>query len=156
MKMPLLLRFLVVGGINTGFSYCVYVVLAFTGLNYALANLGSLIAGILFSFKAQGRFVFRNSDRSLFWRFVLCWALIYAANVWFITQAMRLGMIFTRQARGDSRDRGPVVRRAAVRRFRRQRSRGPRSGGTIRSPAGRGVSVRRHHSTVSARPAASV
>jgi putative flippase GtrA len=92
MKMPLLLRFLVVGGINTGFSYCVYVVLAFTGLNYALANLGSLIAGILFSFKAQGRFVFRNSDRSLFWRFVLCWALIYAANVWFITQAMRMGL----------------------------------------------------------------
>ena len=81
-----------VGGINTGFSYCVYVVLAFTGLNYALANLGSLIAGILFSFKAQGRFVFRNSDRSLFWRFVLCWALIYAANVWFITQAMRMGL----------------------------------------------------------------
>ena len=90
--MPLFARFLVVGGISTGFSYGVYVVLVFTGLNYALANLGSLIAGILFSFKTQGRFVFRNTDRSLFWRFVLCWASIYAANVWFIMQAMRMGL----------------------------------------------------------------
>jgi len=90
--MSLFARFLVVGAVSTSFSYGVYVVLAFTGLNYALANLGALMAGILFSFKTQGRFVFRNRDRSLFWRFVLCWASIYAANVWFITQALRMGL----------------------------------------------------------------
>lgn len=90
--MSLFARFLLVGAVSTGFSYGVYVVLAFTGLNYALANLGSLVAGILFSFRTQGRFVFRNSDRSLFWRFVLCWTSIYAANVWFIRQALRMGL----------------------------------------------------------------
>jgi putative flippase GtrA len=92
MKMSIFTRFLVVGGIGTAFSYGVYVLLVFCGLNYAVANLASLIAGILFSFRTQGQFVFRNTDKSLFWRFVICWAGIYALNVWFITQALHRGM----------------------------------------------------------------
>lgn len=90
--MPLFFRFLVVGGIGTLFSYGVYAFLLFCGLNYAVANLAALIAGILFSFKAQGRFVFLNGDNSLIWRFALCWGLIYAANVAFLRQAIHLGM----------------------------------------------------------------
>lgn len=92
MKMPLFARFLVVGGISTAFSYGVYVLLVFCSLHYAVANFASLIAGILFSFRTQGHFVFRNTDKSLFWRFVICWAGIYAANVWFIARALHWGM----------------------------------------------------------------
>lgn len=92
MKMPLFSRFLVVGGISTAFSYGVYVLLVFCGLNYAMANFASLVAGILFSFRTQGHFVFRNTDKSLFWRFVVCWAGIYAANVWFISLVLHRGM----------------------------------------------------------------
>ena len=90
--MSLFGRFLVVGGIGTLFSYGVYAFLLFCGLNYALANLVALIAGILFSFKAQGRFVFLSGDNSLIWRFALCWGLIYAANVAFLRQAIHMGM----------------------------------------------------------------
>jgi putative flippase GtrA len=96
--MSLIARFLVTGAVGTLFSYSVYAVLVFFGLNYAVANFASLVAGILFSFRAQGRFVFRNTDRSLFTRFVLCWLAIYAANVWFIGKAMALG--FNKYAAG--------------------------------------------------------
>ena len=90
--MPLFVRFLVVGGIGTLFSYAVYAFLLFCGLNYALANLAALVAGIFFSFKAQGRFVFLSTDNSLIWRFSLCWGLIYAANVAFLRQVIHMGM----------------------------------------------------------------
>ncbi len=90
--MPLILRFLLVGGVSTLFSYGVYAFFLFCGLNYAVANLLALISGILFSFKSQGRFVFRNSDNSLIFRFVVCWGLIYAANVTFLREAIRFGM----------------------------------------------------------------
>ena len=90
--MPLILRFLVVGGISTLFSYGVYAFFVFCGLNYAVANLLALISGILFSFKSQGRFVFRNGDNSLIFRFTLCWGLIYAANVLFLRLAINRGI----------------------------------------------------------------
>lgn len=74
-------RFLVVGTINTGFSYSVYALLLFFGLNYKLANLAALILGIIFSFITQGRFVFRNTNGKLFFRFAFCWALLYIFNI---------------------------------------------------------------------------
>lgn len=74
-------RFLVVGTINTGFSYSVYALLLFLGLDYKLANLVALILGIIFSFVTQGRFVFQNTNARLFLRFAFCWALLYIFNI---------------------------------------------------------------------------
>ena len=85
-------RFLSVGGVVTAFSYGVYVLLLFVGVNYAVASLVSLTAGIVFSFKAQGTFVFDNTDNTRLGRFVLCWLLIYGANVLFIKRMMMLGL----------------------------------------------------------------
>jgi putative flippase GtrA len=87
-----ILRFLIVGGVSTAFSYGLYAFLLFLGVNYAVANLVALVTGILFSFKMQGRFVFGNRDNRFLGRFVLCWALIYGANVMFIRRMMALGM----------------------------------------------------------------
>ena len=87
-----LLRFLVVGGIGTAFSYGVYALLLFVGLNYPVANFAALVAGILFSFKMQGTFVFDNPDNRLIGRFVLCWVSIYIANVLFIRKMLTLGV----------------------------------------------------------------
>jgi len=87
-----ILRFLVVGGVGTAFSFGLYACLLFVGANYAVANLVALVAGILFSFKMQGTFVFGNKDNRLIGRFVLCWALIYGANVVFIKRMMALGL----------------------------------------------------------------
>jgi putative flippase GtrA len=69
-----------------------YALLLFLGVNYAVANLAALVAGILFSFKMQGRFVFGNRDNRFLGRFVLCWAVIYFANITFIKRMMTLGM----------------------------------------------------------------
>jgi putative flippase GtrA len=84
-------RFLAVGTMNTLFSYGVYAAFVYVGLNYAVANFISLIAGILFSFRTQGALVFQNRDKRLFGRFVVCWGLIYAANILFIKTMMGLG-----------------------------------------------------------------
>lgn len=86
------LRFLVVGGINTCFSYGTYALLLFLGIHYAIANLAALMSGILFSFKTQGKFVFNNSDNRLLWRFVLFWGFLYGFNVAFIDTMMKLGL----------------------------------------------------------------
>lgn len=85
-------RFLLVGSINTGFSYSVYAALLYIGLNYALANLGSLLLGILFSFRTQSRLVFRNKDDRLILRFAGVWALIFLVNILLISALIRSGL----------------------------------------------------------------
>jgi putative flippase GtrA len=70
----------------------VYALLLYLGINYAVSNLAALIAGILFSFKTQGKFVFNNSDDRLLWRFVLFWVLLYGFNVMSINTAMKFGL----------------------------------------------------------------
>ena len=87
-----ILRFLIVGGVSTGFSYGVYALLLLAGLNYAVANFAALVAGILFSFKTQGTLVFENADNRLLGRFVVCWVAIYLVNVTFIRRMMDIGI----------------------------------------------------------------
>ena len=91
-KRSQLLRFLVVGAVNTGFSYSIYAGLIFLGLNYAVANLAALLLGILFSFKTQGIIVFRNTDNRLLGRFVLGWAFIYISTITLIGSLMATGL----------------------------------------------------------------
>lgn len=85
-------RFVLVGCLNTGFAYAVYAALLWTGLPYALANLGSLILGIVFSFATQGRLVFGNRDNRLLPRFALCWVILYFINIGLIAGLIRLGL----------------------------------------------------------------
>jgi len=86
-----LARFVIVGVINTAFSYFLYALLIFLGLHYALANLLALIAGILFSFRTQGALVFNNTQLTRLWRFVLAWALIYLFSIGLIRMFLSLG-----------------------------------------------------------------
>jgi putative flippase GtrA len=85
------IRFVFVGIANTALSYAVYAVMLMLGLAYAAANFIALLAGIVTGFKLQGTYVFRRTELRLFWRFVVCWALIYCFNIIFIAQMMRLG-----------------------------------------------------------------
>ena len=85
------LRFLVTGGLNTGFSYGVYALLVYMGMNFALSNLCSLVRGILFSFRTQAAFVFKRSGRGLFWRYVAVWTVLYFSNIFMIAGLIRLG-----------------------------------------------------------------
>jgi glycosyltransferase involved in cell wall biosynthesis len=77
-------RFLIVGIMNTVVSYCIYAFLLYLGVEYKFASLGSLILGIILSFKMQGKFVFNNTNNKLFFRFVSCWIIIYLFNIFLI------------------------------------------------------------------------
>ncbi|OYV00266.1 MAG: polysaccharide biosynthesis protein GtrA [Burkholderiales bacterium PBB5] len=85
-------RFVLVGCLNTGFSYALYAVFLGLGLNFALANGLAFVLSLLFSFKTQGALVFRNSNPRLLLRFVLIWGGIYVFNVGVIAGLMRLGL----------------------------------------------------------------
>lgn len=85
-------RFLFIGSINTLLAYGFYAFFLFLGLNYALANLASLIIGILIGFKTQGTFVFNNPNHSLFWRYVLFWVVLYGMNIACISGLMSFGL----------------------------------------------------------------
>jgi putative flippase GtrA len=91
-KRPQIVRFVLVGGVNTAFSYGIYALFLAVGVNYAFANLLALIAGILFSFKTQGRLVFNSADNRLIVRFVGGWAVIYAINLLLLRQLIAIGI----------------------------------------------------------------
>lgn len=86
-----LISFGLIGSINTGFSFSIYLLLIYLEMPYAFANLTSTVLGILFSFKTNGRFVFNNSDPRLLVRFVSTWACIYLLNITAIAIFMHLG-----------------------------------------------------------------
>lgn len=75
------IRFIIVGLVNTSFSFFIYSFFLFFGAGYQFANLMALILGIIFSFKTQGRFVFFNQDNRLIVRFVISWAAIYFCTI---------------------------------------------------------------------------
>lgn len=86
-----IVRFLLVGMINTAFSYAIYAGFLYLGLSYQIANLIALVLGILFSFKTQGRLVFKNTDNRLFGRFLLSWVLIYLGTITLIGRIIAFG-----------------------------------------------------------------
>lgn len=86
------IRFLIVGLLNTMFSYAIYAICIWFGLAYYEASLIGLIIGILFSFRTQGRLVFRNSDNRLIFLFSINWVVIYACMVGVISALVRLGL----------------------------------------------------------------
>lgn len=85
-------RFLLVGALNTSFSYAIYALLLYFGLEYVAANFGALVLGILFSFRTQGHWVFRNRNGRLLFRFAAYWGLIFLLNILLITLLIRVGM----------------------------------------------------------------
>jgi putative flippase GtrA len=73
------LRYLVVGGLNTAMSFAVYILaIKLFDSPFYLASLISILFGIAVGFKAHGKFVFGNNGSFL--RYVACWASIYAVN----------------------------------------------------------------------------
>lgn len=86
------IRFLLIGCLNTGFSYTIYAILLYFGLEYVTANFGALLLGIIFSFRTQGRLVFRNKNTKLFVRFAAFWCLIFLLNILFISLFLKTGL----------------------------------------------------------------
>lgn len=73
-------RFLVVGGINTLFGYCVFAILILLNFYYPWALLIGTVCGVLFNFNTTGRIVFNSKDKSLIFRFFLIYGTTYGMN----------------------------------------------------------------------------
>jgi len=76
-----LLRFLVVGVINTLFSYIIYAILILLRVHYSWALLISTVLGIIFNFFTTGRIVFNNKDNKLILRFFVVYGFTYFVNL---------------------------------------------------------------------------
>ena len=84
-------KFVVVGLMNTAFSYAIYALLVYLGLNFAVANLLAIMIGMLFSFTTQGRLVFGNAEKRRIFRFVAVWSLLYLMTIFIISRFIALG-----------------------------------------------------------------
>jgi len=87
-----LLRFLVVGGINTVFGYALFAIFTWFGMGYPLAIALATIGGVLFNFQSVGRLVFGGAPRSRFWRFVGVYCLIYLINLGGVKLLLSFGL----------------------------------------------------------------
>lgn len=76
-----LIRFLLVGGLNTVFGYCIFAFFIYIGAHYSLAVLLTTILGVLFNFRTTGMLVFNNSDKRLFLKFIGVYGSLYFINV---------------------------------------------------------------------------
>lgn len=77
-------KFLFVGSINTIFYYALFSLLIYLGLDYRLAVLIATIIGVFFSFHNFGKYVFDNQNKSLIFRFIFNYILIYFFNIYII------------------------------------------------------------------------
>jgi putative flippase GtrA len=74
-------RFILVGGVNTLISYLLFLILIKIGFYYPYAMLITWCAGIVFNFKTIGRWVFKNSDKTLFIKFSALYCTMYIISV---------------------------------------------------------------------------
>ena len=86
------IRFILVGGINTCFSFVIYALLLLLGAHYAFAVLIANIAGIAFNFKTTSRFVFQRNDSRLIFRFIAAYGLSYVLGVFCIRILLSWGV----------------------------------------------------------------
>ena len=86
------LRFLVIGAINTAFSYGVYAAMIFAGLGLAWSSLISLVAGVAFGFVTQGKIVFPGGGKWALARFLVVWAALYAVFMLIVHFAEQFGL----------------------------------------------------------------
>lgn len=73
-------KFLIVGFINTLFSYFLYVFFVAVGFCANLALFFQYILGVAWNFKTTGTIVFNNKDNSLIFKFVLSYIFTFLVN----------------------------------------------------------------------------
>ncbi|KTD24157.1 MULTISPECIES: GtrA family protein [Legionella] len=89
-----IIRYIFVGILNTVFSYLLYAIFIFLGLQYAKALFLATVLGVLFNFQTIGRLVFNNSNRLLIFKFIGVYAFLYLINISVITLLKELSADF--------------------------------------------------------------
>ncbi|MDR0732842.1 MAG: GtrA family protein [Dysgonamonadaceae bacterium] len=78
-----MVKYVMVGIMNTVFGYAVYALLIWIGLHYTFATLGGTVLGILFNFKTYGILVFKNKSNTLFFKYIMVYGFLYlCCNLW--------------------------------------------------------------------------
>ena len=86
------LRFLIVGFLNTVFGFGMFVLIGLFIAPIWLHSLLATVIGTLFSFKTMGKLVFKNSSNQLVYRFIGVYSFIYLVNVFFLIVANNFKM----------------------------------------------------------------
>lgn len=92
MLSPQLLRFLLVGVLNTAVGYGLFAGFTWLGLPYPVAIGLATLLGIAFNFQSTGRIVFGGAQASRLWRFVAVYGVVYLINVAALSMLLRTGM----------------------------------------------------------------
>jgi len=87
-----LLRFLLVGGLNTVVGYGLFAGFTWAGLPYPLAIGLATVLGVLFNFQSVGRLVFGGAPMAQLGRFVAVYVFIYLLNVGSVALLLRSGL----------------------------------------------------------------
>jgi len=87
-----LLRFLMVGGLNTVVGYALFAAFIWAGLPYPVAIGLATVLGIAFNFQSTGRLVFGGAPLSQLGRFVAAYAVVYFINVGSVALLLRTGL----------------------------------------------------------------
>ena len=76
-----MINFIKIGLLNTMFYYIIYSSLIYINLGYKLSVLIATMVGVIFSFKTFGKFVFNNEDKSIIFKFISVYILLYFINI---------------------------------------------------------------------------
>ncbi|MFZ4122906.1 MAG: GtrA family protein [Caulobacterales bacterium] len=84
------IRFVLVGVLNTAFSYGFYAAGLWFGLRYSVAALVALVVGIAFGYLTQGRLVFKMFSWSNFPKYTAFWIAMWLLNVGLISAILSI------------------------------------------------------------------
>jgi putative flippase GtrA len=87
-----IIKFIVVGLINTLVGYSLYALFIYFGLSYVYALGIATILGVLFNFQTIGRLVFESSNNALLIKFIGVYIIVFGANLVLINGMIRLGL----------------------------------------------------------------
>ncbi|NOQ29861.1 MAG: GtrA family protein [Helicobacteraceae bacterium] len=76
-----IIKFIIVGMVNTVIYYMLFSSLIYFNFDYRLAVLFATLVGLLFSFKTFSKYVFENNNNKLLYRFASVYVLLYIVNI---------------------------------------------------------------------------
>lgn len=89
------IRFLLVGVLNTFVGYVIFIVVYFLWNNVVIALLCTYVLGILFNYKTYSKYVFTSSRQKIFINFVIIYISIFIFNnllLYFIENTIQVSL----------------------------------------------------------------
>jgi putative flippase GtrA len=82
LKNILIIKYIIVGGVNTSFGYAIYWAFLQLNFNFAIAAFFSTVLGTIFNFFTFGKLVFKSKiDTNIFYKFVFSYGFRYLLSI---------------------------------------------------------------------------